>query len=331
MKESKASGRPRPSAGAAIEDPRFSRLHSDPRFQRMPKNKTKVAIDSRFSHMFSDKNFHGPLGVDKRGRVKKKKETQLLERYYKIGNDGKEEEDEEEHAEKFNDRETVSEVAETFVKTQSEKGTRGKKNARRQKNTSRKEEEQEEQESLTRNRKKKGVRSETNVKETKSKRDPEVDESLEEDLDSEGGSEEGNEEEGGAVSLGRKERAGDRALVEAAEDTSEDGGLSDAVVDSDLEETSSSSSSSSSEGESDKEDDEAAGEEAAEKVPTTNEETQRLALMNMDWEHIKAMDLLVLLRSFLPKGGRVDSVTVYPSEFGLKQMEEEEVGAAQTL
>ncbi|CAM6048176.1 unnamed protein product [Sphagnum compactum] len=215
MKESKASGRPRPSAGAAIEDPRFSRLHSDPRFQRMPKNKTKVAIDSRFSHMFSDKNFHGPLGVDKRGRVKKKKETQLLERYYKIGNDGKQEE-EEEDAEKFNDQETVK-------------------------------------------------------------------------------------------------------------DSSEDGGLSDAVVDSDLEETSSSSSSSSSEGESDKEDDEAAGEEEAEKVPTTNEETQRLALMNMDWEHIKAMDLLVLLRSFLPKGGRVDSVTVYPSEFGLKQMEEEEV------
>jgi hypothetical protein len=324
MKESKASGRPRPSAGAAIEDPRFSRLHSDPRFQRMPKNKTKVAIDSRFSHMFSDKNFHGPLGVDKRGRVKKKKETQLLERYYKIGNDGKEEE-EDEHAEKFNDQETVNEVAETVVKTQSEKGTRGKKNARRQKNTSWKEEEQE---NLTRNRKKKGVRSETNVKEIESKRDPEGDESLEEDLDREGGSEEGNEEEDGAVSLGRKERAGDRALVEAAEDSSEDGGLSDAVVDSDLEETSSSSSSSSSEGESDKEDDEAAGEEAAEKVPTTNEETQRLALMNMDWEHIKAMDLLVLLRSFLPKGGRVDSVTVYPSEFGLKQMEEEEVGAA---
>ena len=36
------------------------------------------------------------------------------------------------------------------------------------------------------------------------------------------------------------------------------------------------------------------------------------------------MDLLVLLRSFLPKGGSISAVTVYPTLFGVKQMEEEQ-------
>ena len=36
------------------------------------------------------------------------------------------------------------------------------------------------------------------------------------------------------------------------------------------------------------------------------------------------MDLLVLLRSFLPKGGSLSAVTVYPTLFGMKQMEEEQ-------
>ncbi|KAJ1700832.1 hypothetical protein LUZ63_000611 [Rhynchospora breviuscula] len=56
-------------------------------------------------------------------------------------------------------------------------------------------------------------------------------------------------------------------------------------------------------------------------TPTIESETHRLAVVNLDWDHIKAVDLYVVMNSCLPKGGRILSVSVYPSEFGLKCMD----------
>ncbi|XP_006657788.2 pre-rRNA-processing protein ESF1 [Oryza brachyantha] len=55
-------------------------------------------------------------------------------------------------------------------------------------------------------------------------------------------------------------------------------------------------------------------------TPMIDKETHRLAVVNMDWDHIKAVDLYMVMTSCLPKGGRVSSVSIYPSEFGLKCM-----------
>lgn len=89
-------------------------------------------------------------------------------------------------------------------------------------------------------------------------------------------------------------------------------------------------STSDSDSHSDDEMDEVSSEEEdtfvqKEDVPEIDKETKRLAVVNMDWGRVKAVDLYMLLSSFLPRGGQITSVAVYPSDFGLKRMEEEAV------
>ncbi|XP_010152634.1 PREDICTED: ESF1 homolog, partial [Eurypyga helias] len=59
-------------------------------------------------------------------------------------------------------------------------------------------------------------------------------------------------------------------------------------------------------------------------APCADEITSRLAVCNMDWDRLKAKDLLALFNSFTPKGGTVFSVKIYPSEFGKERLKEEE-------
>ncbi|BFZ19121.1 hypothetical protein BsWGS_22160 [Bradybaena similaris] len=54
-----------------------------------------------------------------------------------------------------------------------------------------------------------------------------------------------------------------------------------------------------------------------------SESTCRLAVCNMDWDFVRAQDLFVLFKSFVPDGGHVRSVTIFPSEFGKERMAEE--------
>jgi len=61
---------------------------------------------------------------------------------------------------------------------------------------------------------------------------------------------------------------------------------------------------------------------AAEDIPL-GDATKRIAVMRLDWTRVTAVDLLVLFRSFAPAGGVVESITIYPSEFGLQRMDEE--------
>ncbi|XP_051939902.1 ESF1 homolog [Hippocampus zosterae] len=51
---------------------------------------------------------------------------------------------------------------------------------------------------------------------------------------------------------------------------------------------------------------------------------RRLAVCNVDWDRLKAKDLLATLDSFKPEGGAVLSVKIYPSEFGKERLRLEE-------
>lgn len=60
-----------------------------------------------------------------------------------------------------------------------------------------------------------------------------------------------------------------------------------------------------------------------------SEETARLAIVDLDWDKIRAVDILAVLRSFLAKGQSIKHVTVYPSDFGLQKMGEEAAAGPQ--
>lgn len=53
--------------------------------------------------------------------------------------------------------------------------------------------------------------------------------------------------------------------------------------------------------------------------------SSRIAVVNLDWDNIRAEDLMAVFSSFAPAGGRLLKVTVYPSEFGKERMEREEM------
>jgi hypothetical protein len=62
----------------------------------------------------------------------------------------------------------------------------------------------------------------------------------------------------------------------------------------------------------------------------TGDETYRIAIQNLDWEHISAVDLFVLLSSFCKGKQKILKVEIYPSEFGMKEIEKEKVNGPDT-
>lgn len=64
--------------------------------------------------------------------------------------------------------------------------------------------------------------------------------------------------------------------------------------------------------------------EDGEGVPM-GEPSSRLAVVNLDWDNIRAVDLLAVFSSFTPGNGRISKISVYPSEFGKERMAREEM------
>ena len=92
------------------------------------------------------------------------------------------------------------------------------------------------------------------------------------------------------------------------------------------EDDSSDSSSSSSSDDEDVAFEESESEiELEETKPEESDPTSSFAVVNMDWDNLRAEDLMATFASFAPKGGKIESVTIYPSEFGKERMQREEI------
>jgi hypothetical protein len=62
---------------------------------------------------------------------------------------------------------------------------------------------------------------------------------------------------------------------------------------------------------------------AAQEELDEGEETRRLAVCKCDWDKVRAVDILVLLQSFVPATGAIVAVTIYPSRLGQQRLDEE--------
>ncbi|CAL9735847.1 pre-rRNA-processing protein Esf1p [Monosporozyma servazzii] len=83
-----------------------------------------------------------------------------------------------------------------------------------------------------------------------------------------------------------------------------------------------SSDSESSESEVDSEEEEEDIENQSQ--PEVGEPSSTLAVVNLDWDHVKSSDLMITFTSFVPRGGKIEKICIFPSEFGKERMQREE-------
>ncbi|XP_012266002.2 ESF1 homolog [Athalia rosae] len=303
-----------------LEDSRFAHIAKDPRFRRIPKSERKVKIDKRFQSMFSDKKFTVKYSIDKRGRPSNQTSAENLKRYYELSSDDDPETNSEDDAVKSSNNKNKLKKQKNKKKTKEislnhnddapEQSVEGKKQSKRNRSSL-----LGSGELLRIKSKVEGDSESDNEQEAKDTFDSEKESNSESDseLESENGDQllKIDKSEAKIIDANIKKKLRDLSVDYAR-------GEGELLTESSSEEESSDDYDDEDEiahdwGELDKE------------AETTDEITNRLAACNLDWDRIRAVDLLVLFNSFVPSNGVIHSVTIYPSEFGLQRMKEEEV------
>ncbi|XP_037545539.1 ESF1 homolog [Nematolebias whitei] len=284
------------------EDERFLRVQKDPRFWEMPKKEHKIKIDERFKSMFHDERFKVKYTVDKRGRPFSHCSTDDLKRFYNLSDEEEEEEG--------------SKAAEKKDKKKKKKG-KPERGARRGAIE---------------------VKPKTEQPEPKVRVDEEGDEDEEEEQSA-------GEDLGVGVSDDSEDDDAEEESVEASGSEDEESDLGsgdDSDSGPDLARGQGNIETSSDEDDDDDNDADAILRQEEEEIEHDwgelckdavrgDEASSRLAVCNMDWDRIKAKDLLVLFGSFVPKGGAVLSVKIYPSQFGKERLKMETTQGPQEL
>ncbi|KAG8042449.1 hypothetical protein G9C98_005083 [Cotesia typhae] len=277
------------------KDSRFGNIAKDPKFRSMPKSKRKIKIDERFRPMLTNKEFNVKYKFDKRGRPVNQSSAENLRKYYGGSSDDDTDDNEDNESQDGDDSELESDN-EQIESDNSEKSDKLQEKNELQKSSKLK------TEATKKARRKVEKKTET----------------INEDDSDDDDDNEVNEDKIQKNKIETKNK--DSNTTQKLKDLSVDYARGHANLFSD----SSSSEEDDSEA-SDIEDIVHKWGELDNDAEEINETTTRLALCNMDWDRIRAVDIMALVISFLPPGGLVKSVTIYPTEFGLERMKEEEL------
>ncbi|XP_061579688.1 ESF1 homolog [Cololabis saira] len=286
-------------------DERFLRVQKDPRFWEMPEKEHKIKIDKRFQSMFHDKRFKVKYTVDKRGRPINHTSTEDLKRFYQLSDSEEEEEEDEEEGKgrKAAERKKVKKKVQTGkadVKAKGELLVRGVRVVEEDTTTPSVhilEEDEEEQQSAD--------DADVDLGGSVSEDTEEESDEEEEGTEASGSDEEESGLDSGEDSDSEPDLARGRGNIETSSDEDEEDDV-DAILRREEEEI------------------EHDWGELCKDAVRSDEVSARLAVCNIDWDRLKAKDLLVLFGSFVPKGGAVLSVKIYPSGFGKERFKEEE-------
>ncbi|CAL1275705.1 unnamed protein product [Larinioides sclopetarius] len=311
-----------------MEDQRFQSLVKDPKCRDIPKNVRKVKVDKRFQKMLKHKNFKGNSRIDERGRIVNFSTTEKLKKLYNL-KDSSEEDSSSENSEA--EQEGIKEKKSSPLKIKKNEKTKKAKSV---------DVLEDEEKNLQDGKKSKHLqKDETNA--------PELVSDLSENIKSSDGDTGSSEDEEESIDLEDelKNLKDDSVAVQKNKEKlpkqkTKTGDLkskkSDDLQDEKLsgsEEDISDSDDSDSETDIFAERDEFDHnwEEWHEQAPDTDQIFKRLAVCNMDWDRIRADDLFTVFNSFKPASGTINSVKIYPSEFGLKRMETERLNGPPEL
>lgn len=328
----------------------------------MPEKEKKIKIDKRFQAMFHDKKFNLKYTVDKRGRPMSHNTTEDLKRYYDLSDSDEDVLADEETAldtkkkktakkkqkEEPKSKETAAKISKGRKEAEASEEKNKNKEARKVKAKGNNLSKQNNDEKIKMTEKPStSVLQESAKKSVKVMEEESEEESgLEDESDQYSNDEPNSDEEISGKELEEDEDSedgskDDESEGEESEEAEEDEGASsgeegDSDIGPDLARGKGNIETSSEEEDDDDdydEDDlarkqieiEHSWREMDKDAPRGDKVTRRLAVCNMDWDRLKAKDLLALFNSFKPKGGIVFSVKIYPSEYGKEKLKEEEL------